>query len=154
MTKRRPTLRYLINLAMEMEKRAYAFYGGLEKNLADNALFVSCMRDIKEDELMHLRVLQEIRDSLSEVRLESTVPNETIEKLERAHEYLDGLDMDTLTDADDIIDAIRTLEDTEFGVVMSFVDITEINFEFTRDYLQNETVDHASRIFKAQQYLD
>lgn len=154
MTKQRPTLGLLIKLSMSMEKRAYDFYATLERNQAHNEDFIGCLKGIKEDEVMHLRVLDEIHQSLSDVRLNSIVSDDSIDRLEKGHRFLDELDMDDLKDTDDIIDAIRTLEDVEFDIVMNFVDITEVNFKFTRDFLQNETLDHANRIFRAQQCLD
>ena len=154
MTNQRETLGRLIKLAMEMEKRAYTFYDTLEKDFGAVEGVVECMRGIKEDEKLHLRVLEEIRDSLSEVRLQSPVTPSTIENMEKAREFMDNLDMSTLDTADKVYDAVQQLEAVEFDVVMSFVDADEINFEFTREYLKNETVDHAKRVSHALFCLD
>lgn len=148
------TLGRLIELAMQMEKQAFVFYDTLEQNFSDNAEFVGCLTGIKEDELMHYRVLSEIRQSLSDVRLESEVSAESIKRLTDVLAFLDDLDMNALKDEDTAVEAIQTLEAVEFDVVMDFVDAEEIAFKFTREFLKNESLDHANRIFKAQQCID
>lgn len=154
MTNQRTTLGRLIKLAMEMEQRAYAFYDTLEKQFAGVEGVKECMHGIKEDELLHLRVLREIESSLSEVRLLSPVTPSTVENMENTREFMDNLDIDSLDTPDKIYDAVQKLEAVEFDVVMSFVNADEINFEFTREYLKNETVDHAQRVSKALFCLD
>ncbi|MDC0336210.1 hypothetical protein OAN24_04885 [Pseudodesulfovibrio sp.] len=148
------TLGKLIALAMEMEMQAYEFYGALEKRFCGNEQFCTCLSGVKEDELLHLRVLKEIKASLSEVRLLSPVTEESIESMEQALEFIKHLDVGNLTSTEEVCDAIGRLEAVEFDVVMNFVNADEIDFEFTREYLKNESIDHASRIYLAQQCLE
>lgn len=148
------TLARLIDLASQMERKAYKFYDQLEKEHRSNKGFVDSLAGIKEDELLHLRVLTEIRSSLSDVRLASSVDEESVDKLEALLAFMDTVDVSSLKTADQIIDTIQRLEEVEFDIVMNFVKIDEINFAFTRDYLRNESIDHTNRIYRAQQHLD
>ena len=154
MTNSERTLGELIDLAMQMEEQAWKFYDALETTFKDNSEFNQCMAGIKDDETMHLRVLSEIRQSLSPVRLQSVVGQEVIDTVQQVLTYMEGIDFAALTDVEDVIEAIRTLEQVEFDVVLSFVDINEITFDFTREYLKNESLDHSNRIYLAQQCLD
>lgn len=147
------SLGQLITLAMEVETKAYDFYDRLEKKFSDNEQFVSCVSHIKQDELLHFRILTEIQQSLSEHRLATPVPEETVAHVRKVLTFLDELDLEAMADIDAIIDAIRTLEEVEFDVVMVFVDAEEIDFQFTREYLKNESLDHSNRTFLAQQCL-
>lgn len=147
------TLGQLIDRAMEMERLAYDFYEALEKKYENNTDFVRCLSEIKEDERQHLRVLNEIRQSLSEVRLETKVTIDAMHRLTDVVAFLKHLDVAELETTDDVCDAIRKLEAVEFDVVMGFVGLEEIDFEFTREYLANETVEHGQKIFRAQQCL-
>jgi len=147
------TLGQLIEKAMKMETLAYEFYDRLETHFGKNEAFVQCLSGIKEDEVLHLRVLTEIRDSLSEIRLEAPVTSEAVHGIEKAIETMESLELSPSTDVDTVIDSMRIVEDVEFDVVMAFVDADEICFEFTRDYLKNESLDHARKVFLAQQSL-
>ncbi len=148
------TLGTLIDLAIKMEQTAYEFYDNLEQHFLQNESFVGCLSGIKEDELLHLRVLTEIKASLNDVRLASLVKQESIDKVEHILDYMDTINVADLKTGDEVVEAIRTLENAEFDIVMEFVDADEINFEFTREYLKNESIDHTNRIYKAQQCLD
>ena len=148
------TLGALIDLALEMEKKAYAFYDSLEKRFSDRAEFVVCVQEVKRDELLHQRVLKEIRDSLSEGRLSVPVDAEPAERLQAVLDFLKDVDVNAFKDAEDVSQAIQTLESVEFDVVLSFVNIDEIDYEFTREYLQNESVAHTDRVFRAQECFD
>lgn len=154
MKKSKHTLENLLDLAMEMEQQAYDFYAWLEKHFQKNDGFVECLCGIKEDERLHLRVLKEIKASLSDVRLQSPVDPEAVEKVQGILKYVQDLDPSTLRDSESIITAIQTLEAVEFDMVMQFVDMNEIHYEFTREYLRNESVDHTNRIYRAQHCLD
>lgn len=147
------TLGQLIDLAMEVEQKAYDFYAGLEEKFKNNEQFVSCVCGIKEDELLHYRILTEIQEALPEHRLTMPIPKEKVVPVQRVIKFLDTVDLDGMSDVDEVIDAIRTLEEVEFDVVMVFVDTEEIDFELTREYLKNESLDHNSRIYLAQQCL-
>ena len=147
------TLGQLIDLAMEVEQKAYDFYAGLEKKFKDNKQFVSCVRGIKEDELLHYRILTEIQEALPKHRLSMSIPEEKIVPVQKVVNFLDTVDLEGMSDVDDVIEAIRILEEVEFDVVMTFVDTEEIDFELTREYLKNESLDHNNRIYLAQQCL-
>lgn len=148
------TLGRLIELAMEMEKQAFLFYEALEGNFRDKKDFVGCLSGIKEDELMHHRVLVDIKRSLSDTRLASPVTQVSIKRVVDVLQFLEDLNYPELDDEEKAVAAIQTLEAVEFDVVMDFVDADEIDFEFTREFLKNESLDHGNRIFKAQQCLD
>lgn len=154
MTKTKPTLGKLIELAIEMERKAYDFYKYLEIRFSDRTEFVECLCGIKEDELLHLRVLKEIKASLSDVRLLAPIPETTMAHMERVRSFLDDLDMDSLNTADQIFDAIQELETVEFDIVLDFVEISEIDFQFTKDYLKSQSVDHMKKVYKAQQCFE
>lgn len=147
------TLGNLIELAMQMEKNSYEFYEALATRFGSNKEFVDCLDEIKKDELLHYQILTEIKNSLSELRLQAPVTEESVNALKASLEFLAATDPADLKDEEMAVDAIRTLEDVEFDVVMAFVDTDEIDFEFTREYLKNESLGHANRIYKAQQCL-
>lgn len=153
MQKRVVTLERLIDLAAEMEKISYDFYDALERRFSNNPEFLLCIKGVKEDELLHLRVLNEIRDSLSPVRLQAEVTVETVEKIEKNREFMKSLDIASLESVDQICEIIRQLESVEFDVVMEFVSLDEIDFEFTKEYLRNESLEHGAKIFHAQECL-
>ena len=148
------SLEHLIDLAMEMEKKAFAFYDGLSRRHQDRPEFIACLDDVKKDELLHQRVLKEIRASMSKARLAAPVDAEPIERLQSVIDFLDEVNVEDLRDADDVSQAINTLESVEFDVVLGFVDIEEIDYAFTRDFLQNESVAHTDRIFRAQECFE
>lgn len=153
MQKRVVTLDRLIDLASEMERISYDFYEALEKRFSNNSEFLLCLKGIKEDELLHLRVLNEIRESLPPVRLQAEVTVEIIDTIEKNREFMTNLDIASLQTTDQICDVIRQLESVEFDVVMEFVSLDEVDFEFTREYLRNESLEHGAKIFHAQQCL-
>lgn len=148
------TLGRFIDLAIQMEKQAYDFYKGLEEMYKDNTDLAECFVGIKEDESKHVRILLKIKESLSDIRLLGSVPESAVQRIQNVLEYQEKTDFAALNDADAILDAMRGMEDLEFDVVMEFVDADEIDFELTSEYLKNETIDHANRIFRAQQCLD
>lgn len=147
------TLGKLIDRAAEMERMAYDFYAALEEQFKSNGEFVACLNGIKEDELLHLRVLTEIKRSLSDVRLLSPVTEEAMKRLVNVLDFLEKTDVTALKTTDEICDAITKLEEVEFDVVMGFVGLEEINFEFTKEYLRNESLEHGNKVFQAQQCL-
>lgn len=147
------TLGKLIDLAMEMERLSYGFYEDLAKKYENNSEFVRWISEIKADERLHLRVLTEIRQSLSDVRLGTSVSIDAMDRLQESVAYLKTLNVSNLKSTDEVCDAIQRLEAVEFDVVMGFVGIEEIDFEFTREFLANESVEHGKKIFQAQQCL-
>lgn len=148
------TLADLLDLALEMERRAYAFYQDLENRFADNQEFVSCLEGVKEDEKLHLRVLVEIRDSLPDYRLETPVSEESVGRIRKVLDFIDENSVEAMGSTEDIFDAIGVLEEVEFDVVMEFVGIDEIDFEFSREFLQHESLAHSTRIMRARQCLE
>jgi len=148
------TLDLLLKLSLELENLAYDFYGELEARFTHKPELAKTLAAIKADEKMHIRVVEEIRKSLTPVRLKMMVPAEPIQQLETALEFIRSTNVNDLKSSDDICDAIERLEAVEFDVALAFVDISEINYDFTKQYLKNQTVEHTNKIYHAQQCFE
>ena len=148
------TLGHLLELLEELERLAFEFYRELRLRHLDNHELAVVLSDIMADELHHARVVREIADSLSQGRKQAPVPEETIRGVAETLAYIRTRNATLFDSTDDVCEAIEKIETFEFGVVLSFVDISEIKYEFTRVYLQDQSVDHTNKIYRLQQCFD
>ncbi|MGE4195456.1 MAG: hypothetical protein AB7E51_18890 [Pseudodesulfovibrio sp.] len=75
-------------------------------------------------------------------------------KLEETLAYVRSKGDKAFESGDDICTAIERMEALEFDVVLSFVSVSEIQFEFTRNYLRNQSVEHTNKIYRLQRCFD
>lgn len=143
----------LLTRCLRMEELAFDFYGYLIERFSDQAELVTQLKRIRADEADHVRAVKEVLASLTPVRLESHVDEEVYEDLSSTVDYMERVMSDGLDTVDDVYEAITVLEHIEFDVVMKYVDYQEIRFEFTRNYLRNQSVEHTNRIYRALRHL-
>ncbi|WP_316898758.1 hypothetical protein [Pseudodesulfovibrio indicus] len=148
------TLGTLLGLLAQLEQTAYDFYRRLRDSHRSDRELSDILADIMADEVHHARAVQEITDSLPAYRLESPVPADLIRQLEETLTYVHSRGDKAFESGDDICTAIERMEALEFDLVLSFVGVSEIQFEFTRNYLQNQSVEHTNKIYRLQQCFD
>jgi rubrerythrin len=148
------TLGALLGLLAQLEQAAYDFYRQLRDNHRADRELSDILADIMADEVHHARAVQEITDSLPAYRLESPVPGNIIRQLEETLAYVRSKGDKAFESGDDICTAIERMEALEFDVVLSFVSVSEIQFEFTRNYLRNQSVEHTNKIYRLQRCFD
>lgn len=140
------TLAHLLELSYELEQVAYDFYGALQNRFRHQPELVATLDSIKEDERLHLRMVQEMSDALADSDLSTFVHTDTVHLLERTLEYIRRVDVDSLDATNDIRDAIQTLEAAEIDVVLAYVDESTIGNDFVLENLTDESGSHAKRV--------
>ena len=148
------TLGRLLELLAQLEGTAYDFYATLRRRYRDNRELYGTLADIMADEVDHTRVVREITESLPGVRLQSPVPADLIWQIADTLDFVHGGGEALFESPEAVCQAIERVEALEFDVVLSFVSLSEINFEFTRNYLQNQSVDHTNKIYRLISCLD
>lgn len=150
----RYTLGTLLGLLSQLEQTAYDFYRTLRDTNRFDRETSETLAEIMADEADHARAVREITASLPGYRLESPVPGDLIRQLEETLAHVRDKGHKVFESSDDICFAIERMEALEFDLVLSFVSISEIQFEFTRNYLQNQSVEHTNKIYRLQQCFD
>jgi rubrerythrin len=142
------TLGALLGLVAQLEDTAYAFYGKLRKRHPDDPELSEVLSSIMEDELLHARVVRDIAGSLPEFSRRAPVPPDLVRRLERTLECLHGREDELFACTDATCAAIEKMEALEFDVVLSFVSIPEVEYDFAGGYVQNQSVDHTNKVYR------
>jgi len=142
------TLGRLLVLLSRLETAAYDFYDEFREYHDGDPERGALVADILADEAAHARVVREITASLARVRLDAPVPAALLRDLEDILEMITERDEDLFASADNTCMVIERMESLEFDVVLSFVNVSEIRYEFTRDYLANQSVDHTNKVYQ------
>ncbi|WP_319582320.1 hypothetical protein [uncultured Pseudodesulfovibrio sp.] len=148
------TLGTLLDLIAQLEDTAYDFYGRLRQRHADNPEAMKLLSAIMDDELLHARVVHDIIGSMSEFSRQSPVSPDLINQLEETLKGLRSGDEDMFTCSDDTCDAIEKIEALEFDVVLSLINVPEVNFNFSTSYARNQAVDHTNKVYRLLRALD
>jgi rubrerythrin len=142
------TLGTLLDLVARLEDTAYDFYAKLRERCPDNPETVELLSDIMEDELLHARVIQDIARSLPDFRRATPVPSDVILQLEQTLGSVLGREDELFACTDATCSAIERIEAMEFDVVLSLVNVPEIEYDFTCRYVRNQAVDHTNKVYR------
>jgi rubrerythrin len=142
------TLGTLLDLVAQLEDTAFGFYRKLRNRCRDNPEVSEILSSIMEDERAHARMVRDIADSLPEYSRQAPVSSDLVQRLERTLERLRGRDEELFASTDATCAAIEGLEALEFDVVLSFVSIPEVEYDFADGYVQDQAVDHTNKVYR------
>jgi rubrerythrin len=142
------TLGRLLDLVAQLEDTAYDFYAKLRERCPDKPEAAELLSDIMDDELLHARVVRDITCSLPDFRRATPVPSDVILRLEQTLGAVLGLDDKLFACSDATCSAIERIESMEFDVVLSLINVPELEYDLTGKYVRNQAVDHTNRVYR------
>ena len=148
------TLGTLLELMAKLEDTAYAFYAKLRERCPDNPERAELLSAIMDDELLHARVVQDIVGSLPAFRRDTLVSPDLINQLEQTLQCVRGRDGELFASAEATCAAIEKIEALEFDVVLSLINVPEVEFDFSASYARNQAVDHTNKVYRLLRSLD
>jgi rubrerythrin len=148
------TLGALLDLVAQLEDTAYGFYAKLRDRFQDRPEAAELLSAIMEDELHHARSVRAIADSLPEFKRRAAVSPDIIAQLEGTIRSIRDHTEDIFASEESIFEAIDRIESLEFDVVLSMVNVPEVEFKFSPGYASNQAEDHTNRIYRLLRSLD
>ncbi|MBN2245670.1 MAG: hypothetical protein JW755_07475 [Candidatus Aminicenantes bacterium] len=132
--------------AMEVEKKASEIYQSLSEAFIqkqDISLFWSGLR---EDELMHLKMLKKSREALSEKDLELLVDKSMISKIQEVDEFLKENPTEHVQDLNDAFELAHELEFSEVNVIFKFLTIDLVPWIYQEKLIENMIEVHQQKL--------
>ncbi|OIQ50353.1 hypothetical protein BerOc1_02284 [Pseudodesulfovibrio hydrargyri] len=142
------TLGALLDLVARLEDAALGFYAELRERCPDSPEAAELLSAIMDDERLHARTVRDISASLPEFSRQTAVPSDIIERMEQTLEFVQSRDEELFASPDATCAAIERIESMEFDVVLSLVNVPEVEFDFTGQYVRNQAVDHTNKVYR------
>lgn len=129
----------LFELVIELEKAAADFYRGLAKNFSHVPKVSEFWREMQMEELRHVEIATNIRDSLTPSQLPDPADPSLLRKVRETLRLLDKDKVNFVRTLDDAYQMAHQLETSEAGMVLGLLKIRFTDFDKHKRFAVLET---------------
>lgn len=140
------TIAHLFHLIINVEKRARAFYRGLERKFQHVARASTVWQAMAEDEDDHIDQLEAIYARLSPAQRRAEVDPSVLWKAKEAQAFSPADSLDGVETLDDAFQIAHALEHSEVNALFEFIMDEFVEPETQRDFLVSQLRDHVARL--------
>jgi uncharacterized Zn finger protein len=132
--------------AINIEKIAAGIYQDLAEAFAHKKDISFFWRGLREDELMHAKMLEKSRLTLDEKDLESLVDQSMLSKIQEVNKFLKENPLNQIQDLEDAYDLAHELEFSEVNVIFKFLTFDQVPWIYQEDLIENMLQIHQQKL--------
>jgi rubrerythrin len=142
------TVNELIGLAIEGESIAALLYRGFARKFSDSPSASNFWTNMALEEATHIKFLTNIRDKLSDDRLNSKVEPDIVLKAREILKYSPDDLLQSTNSMEDALDISHALENSEVNSVFRYLTRTFVDNEEVTEYALAQLGEHLGRLME------
>ena len=140
------TVKEAFEAAIGAEKAAEDFFHGLEAKFKHNHEVSLLWRQYAEDEAMHARWLEALRDKVSQEELSTFVDEHTVQLLKVVEHISVEKALVNIHDLEDAYELVNEIENGETNAIFCFLTDNFAADDKMRDFLRGQLNNHVARL--------